>query len=39
MEQNIICKEGKCVDIDNLTCKERFSDPIELFECELLEES
>tara|TARA_Y100000034_G_scaffold124866_1_gene173602 strand:+ start:546 stop:674 length:129 start_codon:yes stop_codon:yes gene_type:complete len=36
--QNIVCKKGICVDMDNLSCEEKFKDITKVIECELLEE-
>ena len=38
MEQLISCRNGRCIDKNNLRCEERFDDIIKITECELLEE-
>tara|TARA_Y100000310_G_scaffold342934_1_gene448318 strand:+ start:3075 stop:3197 length:123 start_codon:yes stop_codon:yes gene_type:complete len=37
MSQKIVCKKGICVDLDNLSCEEKFSDETDIIECEILE--
>jgi len=38
MEQQIICHNGMCKDIDNLDCEEKFENIIRVIECELSKE-
>ena len=35
--QRIVCKEGICVDMDNLSCEQKFDDVTKIIECEFLE--
>ncbi len=35
--QKIVCKGGKCVDLNNLSCDVRFDDMADIIECEMLE--
>lgn len=34
--QKIVCTNGKCVDINNLDCSEKYDDIVDIIDCEEL---
>jgi len=34
MKQRIVCRNGICVDVNNLPCEEKYNDIVRLVECE-----
>ncbi len=33
--QKILCRDGKCVDLNDLPCEDQFDDVMRILDCEL----